>query len=474
MSSNDDIGKQLNSLLSATLWQSGAFMNQEQEGSVRVAHLSDLHYSNGNLVEADRCFEHAVTKVIREGVDVAIISGDLTDHKQDAHSTALLRLMGAIRRLADHCPVLILQGTFLHDYPGMLALYRFAGGKFPVETVDRIGQVALVGNKWRCFSAGDSLDDVRLLVSCIPTVNKADLVSSVGAEQVSDAMGDVLAALMQGVFAQQNLTARAAGVPTVLVGHGTVSGSMTEHGVPMAGKDHEFSLGGLYAAQACATMLGHLHRHQSWQRVIAEIVQRVAYPGSIGRFHYGEEGKKGFLLWTVAPSTCDFVFHETPAREMVDLIFEGAPDMTWISEQASSCVGKFVRVRYSIDAELAPTVDKQAIELALTRSAEVRIEPHLLTSQRQRCSGISTLPTLAEKVEKWCDSTGNDPSLVVPRVRLLHSGNAKSIATDLIKEILHEAQSLSRDHLDGAGNVMGARAGAESGLASASGRTFAH
>ncbi|KAF7956338.1 hypothetical protein AWV80_38740 [Cupriavidus sp. UYMU48A] len=120
----------------------GVAHETEDEGRIKVAHFSDLHFSTGNLLEAGRCFHHAVSDAIREGVDVAIISGDLTDHKQDAHSAALHKLMQEIRRLADHCPVLILQGTFLHDYPGMLAIYRFAGGKYPVETVDKIGQVA--------------------------------------------------------------------------------------------------------------------------------------------------------------------------------------------------------------------------------------------------------------------------------------------------------------------------------------------
>ncbi len=415
----------------------------------------------------------SVSAAISEGVDAAIIAGDLTDHKQDAHSTGLQRLMHGISRLADHCPVLILQGTFLHDYPGTLSIYRFAGRKYPVETVDKIGQVALAGTQWRYMSPEDSLDDVRLLVSCVPTVNKSDLVSSVGAEHVAQAMGDVLAGLMQGVFAPQNLAARAAGVPTVMVGHGTVSGSLTEHGVPMAGKDHEFSLGGLYAAQSTATMLGHIHRHQSWVREIEDFVQRAAYPGSIGRFHYGEEGKKGFLIWSIGSRDCDFQFHETPARVMVDFLFDGVPDMAWLEEQAASCVGSFVRVRYSVDAELAPTVDKQAIERVLAQAAEVRIEPKLLVSQRQRCSGISTLPTLAEKVGKWCESTENDASVVVPRVRLLATSDARSIATNLIKELFHEAESLSHEHRDDAGHALDLFARAELGLDQATGRALA-
>jgi exonuclease SbcD len=278
---------------------------------------------------------------------------------------------------------------------------------------------------------------------------------------------------MHGVFAPQNAAARAAGVPTATVGHGTVSGSLTENGIPMAGKDHEFSLGGLYAALSTATMLGHIHRHQSWERQIENFMQRVAYPGSIGRFHYGEEGKKGFLIWNVGSHNCDFDFHETPARVMVDFLFDGIPDLGWLEGQAPSCAGSFVRVRYSVDAELAASVDKQAIELVLAQAAEVRIEPKLLVSQRQRCSGISTLPTLVEKVEKWCESTQNDAALVVPRVHLLATSDAKSIATNLIKEFFHEAEDLSRKPRCDVGLAVDTVSRAEFRLDQATGRALA-
>jgi exonuclease SbcD len=118
-------------------------------------------------------------------------------------------------------------------------------------------------------------------------------------------------------------------------------------------------------------------------------------------------------------------------------------------------------------------VDKQAIEQVLAQAAEVRIEPKLLVSQRQRCSGISTLPTLAEKVGKWCESTENEATVVVPRVHLLATGDAKSIATNLIKEIFHEAKRVSHEHRDDAGHAVDIVAFAEPGNAGGTGRALA-
>src|SRR5262245_11241200 len=98
-----------------------------------IAHMSDIHYSASNLDEAHRCFSFAVDKAIEAKVDCAVISGDSTDHALDIHAPAVSALAGNIRRLADHCPVLILQGTYSHEPPGTLNVFRLLGGHYGVH-----------------------------------------------------------------------------------------------------------------------------------------------------------------------------------------------------------------------------------------------------------------------------------------------------------------------------------------------------
>ena len=114
---------------------------------IRIAHFSDLHYGTKNLAEADRCFGAAIDRAIALGVDVAVVSGDATDHALDLHAPAAERLVAQVRRLADHCPVLMLQGTFSHEPPGTLAIFRLLGGRHPVHVADRIEQVALTAQR---------------------------------------------------------------------------------------------------------------------------------------------------------------------------------------------------------------------------------------------------------------------------------------------------------------------------------------
>ena len=108
-----------------------------QAHRLRVAHLSDLHYGPRHLEEADRCFSAAVDRAIELAVDVAVISGDATDHALDLHAPAALRLLAQVRRLADHCPVLMLQGTWSHEPPGTLSVFRMLGSRHRVFVADR-------------------------------------------------------------------------------------------------------------------------------------------------------------------------------------------------------------------------------------------------------------------------------------------------------------------------------------------------
>ena len=189
---------------------------------MRIAHFSDLHYAVSTLPEVDTCFTYAVEQAIARQAEVAVITGDTTDHALDAHSPALMALARQIRRLADHCPVLMLQGTFSHEPPGTLDLFSLLGGRYPIHVANRLQQVILNSRReWNAsahcrFDANDWRDaDCALLCSCIPTMNKANVAASVGAEQAGQAIGHYLADLLAG-YAPGNLLARQRGIPTFI------------------------------------------------------------------------------------------------------------------------------------------------------------------------------------------------------------------------------------------------------------------
>jgi exonuclease SbcD len=415
---------------------------------IKVAQFSDLHYSAKNLDEAQRCFSFAVDEAIRRGADVAVISGDSTDHALDVHSPAVACLAREVRRLADHCPVLMLQGTFSHEPPGTLAIFPLLGGKHPVHVATRISQVALGGdgawvesNDWRFEEVPAG---ARLLMTCIPTVNKAAVAATVGAALAAEAVGAELATLLAG-YARINRAARVALVPTVGISHGTVTGCVTEHGVPMAGFDHEFNTSSLFAAGAQAFMLGHIHKHQHWE----DDGRIVAYPGSIGRFHHGEVDAKGFLCWEVGAAVTMFEFVTTPARRTVDLFFDGKPDLAQIENaaRAQQLEGAFVRVRWSVAEEDRAEIDRQAIKRALAGAAEVQMEGRVVPVARSRAAGISRAASLGEKVKAWAGVTSTQSAPLIERLDILMHQEPgaiaalileRRVATDLASPQQHE------------------------------------
>lgn len=59
---------------------------------MKILHLSDLHYANETLVEVDRCTGAAIDRAMADAVDIAVVSGDATDHGIDVHAPAFVAL----------------------------------------------------------------------------------------------------------------------------------------------------------------------------------------------------------------------------------------------------------------------------------------------------------------------------------------------------------------------------------------------
>ena len=404
---------------------------------IRVGHFSDIHYAGGaNFQEVHRCFSFAVDEAIRRGIDCAVISGDSTDHALDVHLPAVEALAGNVRRLADHCPVIMLQGTWSHEPPGTLNIFRLLGGRYPVYVADRIQQVALrPGGQWQGSEGWrfESMPEGALaLFSCVPTVNKAMVAATVGATEAASAVGEELVALLRG-FAPTNESARAAGIPTIGISHGTVYGCFTEHGVPMAGFDHEFTTGSLFGAAATAFMLGHIHRHQVWE----QDGRVIAYPGSIGRLHYGEEGEKGFLVWEVGAAVVRFALIPTPAKRTVEITFDGLPDLEALKTRAKEAQveGAFVRVRWNVPEEDRASVDRRAIEEVLAGAAEVKLEGRVIPVVRTRAAGISQVASMSGKVEAWAKATEAEATPLLACLEALQCRTPEEIAGQVLNTV---------------------------------------
>lgn len=412
---------------------------------IKVAHMSDLHYSADNLEESDRCFAAAVSQAIESKVRCAIITGDSTDHALDAHQPAVRALARQVQRLADFCPVLMLQGTFSHEPPGFLRMLALVGSRYPITVAERVGSFGL-------RTDGKAIEAVRqntqyaAVFHALPTLNKADL-ASMGEGSSEDAQGSARSVIVKVLesWAPVNRKLRSQGVPSMVLSHGTVFNSITEHGVPMAGADHELGLGSLFACEANGVALGHIHKQQEWSESTYGMAQLVAYAGSIGRFHHGEEGDKYWLEWELDATSTTMVKHPTPARRTVDLVFDGIPDLDFLRARARDCEGASVRVRYAVDEEQRQKVDRNAIRAILEAAGvkDVQIEGRTLIVQRQRAKGISSVG-LDQKLAMWCEATGTpDVSQLQSRLATLLNAEVEQITNAALERISSQNRSVA-------------------------------
>jgi exonuclease SbcD len=264
-------------------------------------------------------------------------------------------------------------------------------------------------------------------------VNKAVVAAAVGAADAAQAVGEHLAVLLRG-FVPTNRAAQLQGLPTIGISHGTVFGCLSEHGVPMAGFDHEFTTGALFAAEAQAFMLGHIHRHQFWEQAGKAGRQCIAYPGSIGRFHYGEEGEKGFLVWEVDSDQARFALAPTPARRTVDVVFDGKPDLEELraANAQQDIASAFVRVRWTVADEDRHQVDRRAILRLLEGAAETKLEGRIVPVVRTRAAGISQLAQMEDKVRVWAQVTEIRVEPLLDCLEALATQNPEQLADRLL------------------------------------------
>lgn len=405
---------------------------------MKVGQMSDLHYCQKFLKEVDRCTTYAVDEIIDSGCEVAVISGDSTDHRLDLHSPSTAALVGQVRKLADNMPTITLHGTSSHEPPGTLEVFKTIGGKYPVYVADKIKQVALINNGlvdpyW--IESDNWIFDVipqgtTALFSVLPSVNKGAIAASQGIENIDVAVGEYVFEIMKG-WANVNARARLAGIPTIGVSHGTIVGSITEHGIPMHGLDFEFTEGSLFAAETSAFMLGHIHQMQ----VFNKDNRKIAYPGSIGRLHFGELTDKGFLIWNVEADSAECQFITTPARSLLQIDYDGAPDMEELAELSKNAFHAYVRVRYQIDEEHKASVNKNAIETMFLEAGarECKVQGHINPVQRVRSQGINKCPSISDRLEMWTKTTDfeEDNEELSKRLNTLQSHDAQEIVDSI-------------------------------------------
>ena len=382
---------------------------------MNIFHTADIHDKNATvLADIVKCCEFFVAQAFIEKPDLIIIAGDLFDEGVQLGSPASPAAIDFVYKCGNVAPTLLIRGTTSHDAEGSINALEKLKTAYPIYVTDRLEQVGLTASGflaqvslYRPGQEGEGIQgladgggDLLAVISCLPSINKANLMAALSGSvtDTSREAIDLVRDVLQG-WGVINKKARDYGIPTILIGHGTVTGSQLSTGQTMAGKDLEYTTGDLHLAGCDLYCLGHIHKRQSWGNVF--------YSGSITRLNYGEAEEKGFYIHELSGDGNPVIsrFVETPARSMRTKRPEGLPGVEVVDDVQQ---GDLVRVVYEVAEADVGKVDEQAIiDAAMAKgAAEVKIEKQIIPTVRVRAEGISRLGSLEAKLLKWGETTG--------------------------------------------------------------------
>lgn len=381
---------------------------------MKVLHTADNHLQNNKALLADtvKCTDFMADQAITERPGLIVQAGDFWDFYKtpiEVGSPAELAGTALVKKLKMIAPCVFIRGTNSHDADNSMAIINSIGQGYPAYATDRIEQIVINVSSIESkisFKPIDSFNPgaTAAVISCLPSINKANLMSTL-AGSVADTnrdMVDLIRDVLQA-WGIVNERARHAGIPTILIFHGTVTGSRLSTGQTMAGKDLELTLGDILLAKAELNCFGHIHMKQSWSGA----GYWAGYSGSITRLDHGETEEKGFWIHELSGNDNPIIstFHETPARTMRTKRPEGLPGVEVVDDVQQ---GDLVRIVYEVAEADIGKVDEEAIrQAALAKgAAEVKIEKVIIQTVRVRAEGISREKSLSAKLDRWAEASG--------------------------------------------------------------------
>jgi len=398
---------------------------------MNVLHCADLHFDDeaGRLKNTIACCDHVIATAQAEKPDLIVIAGDVYDKGLILGSPGTLAAIDFVQRCGNIAPALITSGTPTHDAANSTEVFNRLNTAHAIHATSTPHQIALTREgRFIPITADLPLPDLAALVSCLPSVTKAGLMAmrSLSLEETRIEAAELLRDLFQA-WGVTNEKANAFGVPTLLVGHGTVRGSSLSTGQRIIDPDAEFGIADLRLTKAGLICLGHIHLRQ-------QIHENAFYAGSITRVDHGETEGKGFFIHTINGKSVSSRFIETPARSMRTFKPEGLPDASLLESVAE---GDYVRIAYTVNEEDVARVDEASlIKLAYEKgAAHVKIDKTVVPVTNVRAEGISRLASLEEKLTRWGELNSQPiTESLLDKLRLLRTVDEETILNNYLKK----------------------------------------
>lgn len=383
---------------------------------MRLAHISDSHFNeHSRFKECCELHDIAVPLMKAEQVDLIIHTGDIYDRK----STPAERLAVCkwLVMAAEVAPVVICRGN--HDAWDDLLILDGLKTRHPVHVFQRP-----MGH-----TPGSVFMIQPFMLAVLPWHDAAQLKASLPADadtrQVMETHQAVTERLVACFTASlQQAMEKFPDLCPVFMGHVDILGAEVSSGQVMQGSTVSISHTDLQRLPVAYAALGHIHKHQGWDR--------VAYAGSPRRCNYGEPEAKGFMVVDchrgMTEDTIPWVssrrFVELPCPEMHrhELDISGMPSVDWhaaLADVASRCAdNSSTRLRVLMRPDQVDILPHPTnLENFFGHCADFKLEPVVKPQERVRAEGIQEQQDLWGKVQTWMEVTGQTPPDCPDQVR---------------------------------------------------------
>lgn len=384
---------------------------------MRVAVVADSHFEEASRWEDCLQIHAWIAKDMKErGVDLMLHSGDIYEKK----STPFERLAVAswLRSVADTCPIVIVRGN--HDAIDDLAIFGRLKGAFPVVVEQRAGTHLVKTEAGPAF------------VQALAYPRKGEVLA--GIKVTDDPDVEALRAV-QGILRGFGSNRPEQPMPTILLTHTMVRGSISSVGQPLVGVEMELGLDDLALARSDFAALGHIHARQDWTYDGIPMV----YPGSPRRTAFGEMEPKGYVIADFeGPRLSKWYRVETPARPMLHVQWSGDE---LPAEADIAADGAEIRLRYEVSAVTSERMEAKeraqalADELIARGAANVKVEEKVVAVVRARAPEVSASNTVPEKLIAHWQSRQEMPDEPTAK-RLL--GKLNQLESEVMEQIASE------------------------------------
>lgn len=377
---------------------------------MKIAHLADLHVTEGPRLEDQRDVLGRVAEQVRLATpDLVVIAGDLYGQTVPHRSTPAERgvLFPFVVALARVAPVVIVQGN--HDHAEDLLGLDHLGGDWPIRVSTRAETYAL--STPAGIAQVYALPYPRrswLLEGERPAADPAATQATVDAR---------LAALLDGW--REHMAALVHPTPRVLVGHVSVRGSIVGAGVVIASREIEITREQLASLPVDYVALGHLHDCHG-------PTDRAMYAGSLWHtaHSFAELPERGWLLvdaqHTDGRMSLGVTRMRSSCRPFVSLAYrwarateDGAAAWQGRPKVAEALVrGSEVRARLVVPAQDVATCpwDAELARLEELGAERVVSERVIEPVCRVRAPEVSEAPTTAGKVSAYWRTIATPPT----------------------------------------------------------------